>query len=153
MLAFLLNQTPHWLAAVHSCRRQPRAAAVSGYHAFRLGDQKRTALLPLIAQKEFPPAETVLVVPQIVAIGQAGYAFAPAAFGLLRGYDGADAMGSAPVLVYAAAIQLAEREYACGAAPISSIAPRRATVDRRELKASVQTTARQGHHACVCWLW
>lgn len=71
---------------------------------FGLGIGNATSLPPLIAQQEFSAAETARVVPLIVAIGQAGYAFAPAAFGLLRGGDVAGAGG---VFLCAAAIQLA----------------------------------------------
>ncbi len=77
-----------------------------GILLFGLGIGNATSLPPLIAQKEFSPAETARVVPLIVAIGQAGYAFAPAVFGLLRGHDAVDAMGSTPLFVCAAAIQL-----------------------------------------------
>ncbi|PTE19478.1 hypothetical protein C5F48_22725, partial [Cereibacter changlensis JA139] len=66
-----------------------------------------TSLPPLIAQQEFSPPETARVVPLIVAIGQAGYAFAPAAFGLLRAGGGAGAAGPTPLFVCAAAIQVA----------------------------------------------
>ncbi|GGH62388.1 MFS transporter [Frigidibacter albus] len=76
-----------------------------GIALFGLGIGNATSLPPLIAQQEFAPAETARVVPLIVAIGQAGYAFAPAAFGLLRG--GAGATGPAPLFLCAAAIQLA----------------------------------------------
>lgn len=78
-----------------------------GILLFGLGIGNATSLPPLIAQKEFPATETARVVPLIVAIGQAGYAFAPAAFGLLRGRDAIDAVGSAPIFFCAAAIQLA----------------------------------------------
>ncbi|MDB5661166.1 MAG: major facilitator superfamily protein [Cypionkella sp.] len=78
-----------------------------GIALFGLGIGNATSLPPLIAQQEFPPAETARVVPLIVAIGQAGYAFAPAAFGLLRGSEGGDATGSASLFLCAAAIQLA----------------------------------------------
>lgn len=78
-----------------------------GIALFGLGIGNATSLPPLIAQQEFSPAETARVVPLIVAIGQAGYALAPAAFGLLRGRDGVDATGSALLFLCAAAIQLA----------------------------------------------
>jgi MFS family permease len=78
-----------------------------GIVLFGLGIGNATSLPPLIAQQEFAPAETARVVPLIVAIGQAGYAFAPAAFGLLRVRDGLDAIGSAPLFLCAAAIQVA----------------------------------------------
>lgn len=77
---------------------------VLGIALFGLGIGNATSLPPLIAQQEFSPAETARVVPLIVAIGQAGYAFAPAAFGLLRMGDTA---GTAVLFLCAAAIQLA----------------------------------------------
>ena len=78
-----------------------------GIALFGLGIGNATSLPPLIAQQEFSPAETARVVPLIVAIGQAGYAFAPAAFGLLRTGGGADAAGAEALFVCAAAIQVA----------------------------------------------
>lgn len=44
---------------------------------FGLGIGNATSLPPLIAQQEFPSAETTCVVPLIVAISQASCAFAP----------------------------------------------------------------------------
>lgn len=76
-----------------------------GIALFGLGIGNATSLPPLIAQQEFSPAETARVVPLIVAIGQAGYAFAPVAVGLLR--TGADAGGAEALFLCAAAIQLA----------------------------------------------
>lgn len=76
---------------------------VLGIALFGLGIGNATSLPPLIAQQEFSPAETCRVVPLIVAIGQAGYAFAPAAFGLLR-TDGT--AGTEVLFLCAAAIQL-----------------------------------------------
>lgn len=78
---------------------------ILGIALFGLGIGNATSLPPLIAQQEFSPAEVSRVVPLIVAIGQAGYAFAPAAFGLLR--TGANATGSATLFLCASAIQLA----------------------------------------------
>jgi len=80
---------------------------VAGIALFGLGIGNATSLPPLIAQQEFLPAETARVVPLIVAIGQAGYAFAPAVFGLLRAGDRAGATGSTLLFWCAAAIQLA----------------------------------------------
>jgi MFS family permease len=77
-----------------------------GIALFGLGIGNATSLPPLIAQQEFHPAETARVVPLIVAIGQAGYAFAPAAFGLLRGRQGEDAPEATSLFLCAAAIQL-----------------------------------------------
>ena len=55
-----------------------------GVALFGAGIGNATSLPPLIAQREFAAAEVQRVVSMIVALGQAGYAFAPAAFGLLR---------------------------------------------------------------------
>ncbi|WP_035715875.1 MFS transporter [Azorhizobium doebereinerae] len=57
---------------------------ILGISLFGLGIGNATSLPPLIAQKEFVPKDAARVVPLIVAIGQGGYAFAPAIFGLLR---------------------------------------------------------------------
>ncbi|TKA95394.1 MFS transporter [Cereibacter changlensis] len=78
-----------------------------GIALFGLGIGNATSLPPLIAQQEFSPVDVTRVVPLIVAIGQAGYAFAPAVFGLLRGVGKADAAGSGALFLCAAAIQLA----------------------------------------------
>ena len=78
---------------------------ILGIALFGLGIGNATSLPPLIAQQDFSPAETARVVPLIVAIGQAGYAFAPVAFGLLR--TGGDAGGAEALFLCAAAIQLA----------------------------------------------
>lgn len=76
-----------------------------GIVLFGLGIGNATSLPPLIAQQEFSSTETARVVPSIVAIGQAGYAFAPAAFGLLR-VEG-EAVGTPALFLCAAAIQFA----------------------------------------------
>jgi hypothetical protein len=55
-----------------------------GVVLFGAGIGNATSLPPLIAQVEFAPQDVVRVVPAIVAISQASYAFAPAVFGLLR---------------------------------------------------------------------
>ncbi|ASM74364.1 MULTISPECIES: MFS transporter [Roseobacteraceae] len=78
---------------------------ILGIALFGLGIGNATSLPPLIAQQEFSPTETARVVPLIVAIGQAGYAFAPAAFGLLRVED--KAVGTPALFLCAAAIQFA----------------------------------------------
>jgi hypothetical protein len=51
---------------------------------FGAGIGNATSLPPLIAQVEFAAEEVARVVPLIVAIGQGAYAFAPAAFGVIR---------------------------------------------------------------------
>ncbi|MDF3810440.1 MULTISPECIES: MFS transporter [Rhodopseudomonas] len=55
-----------------------------GIVLFGAGIGNATSLPPLIAQVEFVKADVPRVVPLIVAIGQATYAFAPATFGLIR---------------------------------------------------------------------
>jgi hypothetical protein len=59
---------------------------------------------PLIAQVEFVKEDVSRVVPLIVSIGQATYAFAPATFGLIREFAprmGATSAGAAPYLFIA----------------------------------------------------
>lgn len=88
-------------------------ALLLGILLFGLGIGNATSLPPLIAQVEFLTKDALRVVPLIVAIGQASYAFAPAAFGILRtgpfnGFGGAENGGTemflAAGLVQAAAI-------------------------------------------------
>jgi hypothetical protein len=55
-----------------------------GVVLFGVGIGNATSLPPLIAQAEFAQGEVARVVALIVAISQATYAFAPAAFGLIR---------------------------------------------------------------------
>lgn len=55
-----------------------------GIVLFGFGIGNATSLPPLIAQAEFSKQDSARVVPMIVAIGQASYAFAPAMFGILR---------------------------------------------------------------------
>ena len=83
-----------------------------GCTLFGLGLGNVTSLPPLIAQTEFPPVDVQRVVALVTAVSQASYAFAPAAFGVLRalgqGMGLASYAGSAPLLFGAAAvIQLA----------------------------------------------
>ncbi|WP_458094073.1 MFS transporter [Roseomonas sp. WA12] len=78
------------------------ATMLLGLALFGLGIGNATSLPPLIAQAEFAPAETGRVVALITATGQAGYAFAPAGFGLLREAGGGEAL-----FLAAGAIQLA----------------------------------------------
>jgi MFS family permease len=58
-----------------------------GVALFGAGIGNVTSLPPLIAQVEFVKEDATRVVPLIVAIGQATYAFAPAVFGVLRAGD------------------------------------------------------------------
>ncbi|MBP0443386.1 MFS transporter [Roseomonas sp. SSH11] len=77
-------------------------AMLAGIALFGLGIGNATSLPPLIAQVEFRAADTGRVVALITATSQAGYAFAPALFGLLREVGGGPAL-----FVAAGAIQLA----------------------------------------------
>ena len=61
-----------------------------GILLFGFGIGNATSLPPLIAQAEFRPADVARVVALITATSQAGFAFAPAIFGILR-----DALASA----------------------------------------------------------
>jgi hypothetical protein len=76
-----------------------------GVVLFGAGIGNATSLPPLIAQVEFVKEDVVRVVPLIVAISQATYAFAPAAFGLIRDFAprwGWTSAGAAPWLFIAA---------------------------------------------------
>lgn len=77
-----------------------------GVVLFGLGLGNATSLPPLIAQRDFAPADTARAVAMVTACSQAAYAFAPAAFGALRDLlpaaPGA-AEGAAPALFLAAA--------------------------------------------------
>ncbi|MFO0997930.1 MAG: MFS transporter [Alphaproteobacteria bacterium] len=77
-----------------------------GVVLFGAGIGNATSLPPLIAQVEFVKADVARVIPLIVAIAQASYAFAPATFGLIRDWaPAADAApGAAPSLFAAAAL-------------------------------------------------
>jgi hypothetical protein len=78
-----------------------------GVVLFGAGIGNTTSLPPLIAQVEFVKEDVPRVVPFIIAIGQATYAFAPAAFGLIRELApnfGTASAGAAPYLFGAAAL-------------------------------------------------
>jgi hypothetical protein len=80
---------------------------LTGALLFGIGIGNTTSLPPLIAQAEFDHASVSRVVALIVAISQATYAFAPAAFGILRELNAptADApAGYAPYFYAGAAI-------------------------------------------------
>jgi len=76
---------------------------LSGVLLFGCGIGNATSLPPLIAQAEFAPAEAARVVPLIVAIAQAAYAFAPAVFGVAREAGGTAALLALTILVQALA--------------------------------------------------
>jgi hypothetical protein len=74
-----------------------------GVALFGLGIGNATSLPPLIAQRNFPPADTARAVALVTACSQAAYAFAPAAFGALRDLAPGATDGAAPALFLAAA--------------------------------------------------
>lgn len=74
-----------------------------GVLLFGVGIGNATSLPPLIAQVEFVADDVPRVVALIVAMSQGAYAFAPAAFGLIRGFGSAD-VGAAPLFFAAAAL-------------------------------------------------
>lgn len=76
-----------------------------GVLMFGAGIGNSTSLPPLIAQSEFPRNEVARVVPLVIAISQACYAFAPALFGLIRQLSSnAGADGVAPGVFAAAGL-------------------------------------------------
>jgi MFS family permease len=81
------------------------ALILVGVALFGFGIGNATSLPPTIAQVEFSKENAARVVPLIVAGSQATYAFAPAAFGLLRELAGASpASSAAPALFVCAAV-------------------------------------------------
>ena len=106
------------IALLYASGLDDPATVVAGVALFGFGIGNATSLPPLIAQSEFARADVPRVVALIVAIAQASYAFAPAAFGLLR-----DAAGSAaPVLVAAIVVKLAAiAVFAAGRGPRQSV--------------------------------
>jgi Major Facilitator Superfamily len=75
---------------------------LTGVFLFGAGIGNTTSLPPLIAQTEFVKDDISRAVAFIVAIAQAAYAFAPAAFGLVRQMT--DQAGAAPYVFIAAAV-------------------------------------------------
>jgi len=85
----------------------PLLAAVA---IFGFGIGNATTLPPLIAQQDFAEADVGRAVALIVASGQATYAFAPAAFGVLRAVDTPVMLAAAIALqILAAAVALRGR--------------------------------------------
>jgi hypothetical protein len=77
-----------------------------GVLLFGAGIGNATSLPPLIAQMEFVKDDVPRVVSLILAIAQAAYAFAPAAFGLIREFVPAANAGAAlPFFAAAALVQ------------------------------------------------
>lgn len=82
---------------------QSPALIVAGVLFFGFGIGNATSLPLLIAQAEFSKDDAMRVVPLIVAIAQATYAFAPGMFGLIRETFGP---GAWPLLTAAATVKL-----------------------------------------------
>jgi hypothetical protein len=98
----ILGTLAFWLAAGDNV-----PLLLVGVVLFGSGIGNTTSLPPLIAQVEFVKDDVSRVVPLIIAIGQATYAFAPAAFGLVRELSpnsGAASAGAAPYLFATAAM-------------------------------------------------
>lgn len=76
-----------------------------GVLMFGIGIGNATSLPPLIAQVEFVKDDVARVVALVVAIGQAVYAFAPAAFGLIREFSSSGPDGGGYVFAAAALVQ------------------------------------------------
>ena len=77
---------------------------LAGVLLFGVGIGNVTSMPPLIAQVEFVKDDVPRVVALVVAIGQATYAFAPAAFGFIREFAGAGWVFGGAALVYLMAI-------------------------------------------------
>jgi hypothetical protein len=77
---------------------------LAGVLLFGVGIGNVTSMPPLIAQVEFVKDEVPRVVALVVAIGQATYAFAPAAFGLIRELSNGTYVFAGAALVYLIAI-------------------------------------------------
>jgi hypothetical protein len=78
-----------------------------GVILFGAGIGNATSLPPLIAQVEFTAQDVLRVVALIVAMAQGAYAFAPAAFGLMRELASPGTLqpvGAAPYVFVAAAL-------------------------------------------------
>jgi hypothetical protein len=75
-----------------------------GVLLFGIGIGNTTSMPPLIAQVDFVRDDVPRVVALVVATGQATYAFAPAAFGLIREFAGAGAVFAIAALIYLGAI-------------------------------------------------
>jgi MFS family permease len=76
-----------------------------GVILFGVGIGNATSLPPLIAQVEFTSDDVPRVVSLIVAVAQASYAFAPAAFGLIREFTSAASAEAPSFFIVAALIQ------------------------------------------------
>lgn len=77
------------------------ALLLAGVALFGLGLGNATSVPPLVAQQDFRECDVARVVALVTAVGQATYAFAPAAFGVLRAVEGS----GAAVFIVAALLQ------------------------------------------------
>jgi len=77
---------------------------LAGVLLFGVGIGNVTSMPPLIAQVEFVRDDVPRVVALVVAIGQATYAFAPAAFGFIREFAGPGVVFAVAALIYLSAI-------------------------------------------------
>jgi len=84
-----------------------------GVALFGAGIGNVTSLPPLIAQVEFVKEDAARVVPLIVAIGQATYAFAPAGFGMLRSGEAVNAAPETGAVLFIAAATVQLTAAAC----------------------------------------
>ncbi len=92
--------------------------ALAGVALFGLGLGNATSLGPLVAQQDFRESEVQRVVGLLVASGQASFAFAPVAMGLLRGVDALALFAVAIACQLAgAAVALASRQVSARSRP------------------------------------
>jgi MFS family permease len=77
---------------------------LGGVLLFGIGIGNVTSMPPLIAQVEFVKDDVPRVIALVIAIGQATYAFAPAAFGFIREFAGAGAVFAVAASIYVCAI-------------------------------------------------
>jgi hypothetical protein len=94
---------------------------LAGVLLFGLGIGNATSLPPLIAQVEFVKDDVPRAVALVIAIGQVIYAFAPAAFGLVREFSGSGAdaavFGAVAALQVCAIVTLLLGRYALAKSP------------------------------------
>jgi hypothetical protein len=94
--------------------REPQVWVILlGVLLFGSGIGNATSLPPLVAQFEFTSDDLPRVIALIVAIGQATYAFAPAAFGVLISMGGAAHIGPDTSLFFLAALMIQATAIAC----------------------------------------
>ena len=97
-----------WLAGTHH-----PAWAVLGVVLFGAGIGNATSLPPLVAQTEFAQSDLPRAVALMVAMAQALYAFAPAAFALLLAYPASAGAGLGTPAYFAGAVLVQLATMAC----------------------------------------